>query len=134
MTTKNEIAKFQARPFFLPWELRFDIFASVWISWLHKIVNIININSLYFYIYAIKCIPNVKQHLVYSFKGFHILLLPLCEFIIPESIQRAMHLPPPCCHDFKYIWNKLLCSIDSVIHLHSGAFPQLQLKHILILW
>lgn len=83
---------------------------SVWISWLHKTVNIRNIHSLYFYLLAIKHIPNVKQHLVCSFAGLHILLLSLSEFIIPECIQRAMHLLLPCCHHIKYIKNKFLCS------------------------
>lgn len=83
---------------------------SVWISWLHKAVNIGNIHSLYFYLHAIKCIPNVKQHLVCSFAGLHAALLSLCEFIIPECIQRAMHLLLPCCHHVKYIKNKFLCS------------------------
>jgi len=104
------MGKFQARPFTFPWELCFDIFASVWISWLHKTANIRNNLSLYFYIHAIKCIPNVKQHLVCSFTSLHILLLSFREFVIPECIQRAMHLLPPCCHDTKYIWNIFLCS------------------------
>lgn len=95
-------------------------------------MNIRNIQSLYFYLHAIKRIPNVKQNLVCSFAGLHILLLSLCEFIIPECIQRAMHLLLPCCHDISILKISLYAQIDSVICLHSGIFPQLQLKNALI--
>lgn len=95
-------------------------------------MNIRNIHSLYFYLHAIKRIPNVKQHLVCSFAGLHILLLSLCEFIIPECIQRAMHLLLPCCHDIKYIKNKFLCSNWFSNTLTFWNIPTITTKNALI--